>query len=67
MPEPPTATQEARLVAKISEHYAAGVACPFEASARWLFGHAVLLTGTAYVAYQLKRGFEATRADPAMP
>jgi hypothetical protein len=55
MPGPPAAAQEAHLVAKISEHYAGGVACPFEANARWLFGHAVLLAGTAYVAYQLKR------------
>ena len=58
MPGPPAAAQEAHLVAKISEHYAAGVACPFEANARWLFGHAVLLNGgLPYVAYQLKRGF----------
>jgi|HubBroStandDraft_3_1064219.scaffolds.fasta_scaffold246174_1 hypothetical protein len=55
MPGPPAAAQEAHLVAKISEHYAGGVACPFEADVRWLFGRAVLLAGTAYVAYQLKR------------
>jgi hypothetical protein len=34
MPGPPAAAQEAHLVAKISEHYAGGMACPFEANAR---------------------------------